>query len=103
VGASVGGKRVDRLVMQLHDYLDQADAAERTGGPGPATPYLWRLYQLWKRWGVSPLELLAWPSALVEGLQACDIVEAERSPACAWAAGTGGTGRNLSVEGGDAS
>ena len=65
--------------MHLHDHLDQADAAARTGGPSPSTPYLWRLYQLWKRWGISPLELMEWPSALIEGFQACDIVEAQRN------------------------
>jgi len=69
---------------------------------------------LWREWGISPLELLEWPTALIEGFQACDIVEAERSPARAWAdslgpapwpagrsqdgqARTGGTGRNLPV------
>ena len=83
-----GGKRVDRLVVGLHEYLDQAEAASRVGGASPPPPYVWRLYRLWKEWGVSPLELVQWPTTLVEGFQACDIVEAQR---------------NLPVEVGDAS
>jgi hypothetical protein len=83
-----GGKRLERLVLELHDYLDQAEAAAYTEQPTPATPFIWRLYRLWREWGVSPLELLEWPTALVEGFQACDIVERQRSP---------GTGRNLPV------
>jgi hypothetical protein len=43
---------------------------------------------LWKEWGVSPLELMAWPAMLIEAFQACDVVERERSP---------GTARNLPV------
>ena len=83
-----GGKRLERLVLELHDYLDQAEAAAYTEQPAPATPFMWRLYRLWKEWGVSPLELLEWPTALIEGFQACDIVERQR---------------NLPVEVGDAS
>jgi len=83
-----GGKRLDAWVLELHDYLDQAEAAARTNRPAPATPFVWRLYRLWKTWGVSPLELLGWPVLLVEGFQACDVVEAQR---------------NLAVEVGDAS
>jgi hypothetical protein len=49
---------------------------------------MWRLYQLWKRWGVSPLELLEWPMWLVEGFQTCELVERKM---------------NLPVGGGDAS
>jgi hypothetical protein len=43
---------------------------------------------LWKERGVSPLELIERPAELVEGFQACDVVEREHSP---------GTGRNLPV------
>jgi hypothetical protein len=34
---------------------------------------------LWKEWGVSPLELMEWPVELVEGFQACDVVDAQRN------------------------
>jgi hypothetical protein len=44
--------------------------------------------------GVSPLELVKWPTVLVEGFQVCDIVERQRSPT---------KGRDLPVEVGDAS
>jgi hypothetical protein len=71
-----------------HDYLDQAEAARKTVQPAPNAPFTWRLYRLWKEWGVSPLELIIWPAELVEGFQACDVVERER---------------NLPVTGGDAS
>jgi len=67
---------------------DPAEAASRTGGPTLLPPCVWRLYRLWKEWGVSPLELITWPAELVEGFQACDVVERERSP---------GTGRDLPV------
>jgi hypothetical protein len=50
--------------------------------------WIWRLYKLWREWGISPPELLEWPMAPVEGFQACDIVEQHR---------------NLPVEVGDAS
>jgi hypothetical protein len=83
-----GGKRVDRLILELHDYLDLAEAAKNTDRPAPSAPFIWRLYRLWKAWGVSPLELMQWPTALVEGFQACDVVKAQR---------------NLPVEVGDAS
>ena len=86
--------RLERLVLELHDYLDQAEAAAYTEQPAPATPFMWRLYRLWREWGVSPLELLEWPTGLIEGFQVFDIVERQRSP---------GTGRNLPVEVGDAS
>ena len=29
--------------------------------------------------GVSPLELFEWPTVLIEGFQACDIVEGQRN------------------------
>jgi hypothetical protein len=32
-----------------------------------------------ERVGVSPLEFLEWPTVLVEGFQACDIVEGQRN------------------------
>jgi hypothetical protein len=83
-----GGKRAERLILELHEYLDLAEAAANTGQPAPQTPWIWRLYRLWREWGVSPLELLEWPTVLVEGFQACDIVEGQR---------------NLPVEVGDAS
>ena len=41
-----------------------------------------------ERVAVSPLELVQWPTVLVEGFQVCDIVEGQRSPAM---------GRNLPV------
>ena len=85
---SHGGKRVDRLILELHYYLDLAEAARNTDRPAPPAPFMWRLYRLWKAWGISPLELMQWPTALVEGFQACDIVEGQR---------------NLPVEVGDAS
>ena len=74
-----GGKRVDRLVVGLHDYLDQAEAASKVGAAARPPPYVWRLYRLWKEWGVSPLELMEWPAMLIEAFQACDIVEAQRN------------------------
>lgn len=74
--------------MGLHEYLDQAEAASKVGGPAPPPPYVWRLYRLWKEWGVSPLELMGWPVTLIEAFQACDIVEAQRRPE---------TARNLPV------
>ena len=83
-----GGKRTERLILELHDYLDLAEAAANTGQAPPAVPWIWRLYRLWREWGVSSLELLEWPTTLVEGFQACDIVEGQR---------------NLPVEVGDAS
>lgn len=46
---------------------------------------------------MSPLELLDWPTVLVEGFQVYDIVELKRSLACACATGTGDMGRNLSA------
>jgi hypothetical protein len=105
-----GEKSREPIVLQSRDYLDRAEAAAKTGQPSPPAPFMWRLYRMWKAWGVSPLELTKWPTELVEGFQACDIVELQRSPACAWAgslapaqARTGGTGRNVPVEVGDAS
>ena len=74
-----GGKRVDCLVLGLHEYLDQAEAALRVGGSSSPPPYVWRLYRLWKEWGVSPLELMEWPAMLVEAFQACDVVDAQRN------------------------
>jgi len=44
-----------------------------------------------------------WPALRIEGFQACNIVEQQRSLARAWAAGTGGTGWNLTVDVGDGS
>jgi hypothetical protein len=76
------------LILELHEYLDLAEAPANMGQSLPATPWIWRLYKLWRGWGVSPLELLQWPTVLVEGFQACDVVEAQR---------------NLLIEVGDAS
>jgi hypothetical protein len=65
--------------------------------PGASETAAWRqdrIYvdmeaiQVVKGVGHSPLELLEWPTALIEGFQACDIVEGQR---------------NLPVEVGDAS
>jgi hypothetical protein len=81
-----GGKRLDAWVLELHDYLDQAEAAARTNRAALATPFIWRLSRLWKAREVSPLELMRWPALLVEWPQACDVVERQRSP---------GTGPNL--------
>ena len=67
---------------------DEVCQAVRAGQPAPDAPFIWRLYRLWKEWGVSPLELIKWPVELVEGFQVCVVVEMERSP---------GTGRNLPV------
>jgi len=43
------------------------------------TPLLWKVYRLWRRWGISPLELLRWPSWLVDAMMVCDIVAARRA------------------------
>ena len=67
------------MVVGLHEYLDQAEAASKVGGAPAPPPHVWRLYRLWKEWGVSPLELMEWPVTLVEAFQACDIVERERN------------------------
>ena len=87
-----GGKRTERLILALHEYLDLAQAAANTGQSPPPAPWIWRLYRLWREWGVSPLELLQWPTELVEGFQACDIVEGQRGTTRARAAGTTVTG-----------
>ena len=70
-----GGKRLEALEQELTEYLQQRDIAQFLETPLHA-PFIWRLRTLWKAWGVSPLELLSWPSELVEQLQLCDVVEA---------------------------
>jgi hypothetical protein len=59
--------------------MDQVEAARKTGQPAPDAPFIWRLYRLWKEWGVWPLEFIEWPVELVEGFQVCDVVEKERN------------------------
>ena len=61
---------------------------------GPCYTVYVEAIQVVARVGRSPLELTEWPTMLVEGFQACDIVERQRRP---------DTRRNLPVEVGDAS
>ncbi len=51
-----------------------------TGQPVPPAPFQLRLHRLWRKWGISPLELLTWPADLVDDMQVCDIVTAKNKP-----------------------
>jgi hypothetical protein len=53
--------------------------AEEMGSDTPL-PYIWKVYRLWKRWGISPVELLKWPSALVDSMLVCEVVDHKRKP-----------------------
>ncbi len=51
-----------------------------TGQAVPPKPFLLRLHELWRQWGISPKELLTWPADLVDGMRVCDVVTAKNKP-----------------------
>ncbi len=51
-----------------------------TGQTVPPKPFLLRLHELWRQWGISPRELLTWPADLIDGMRVCDVVTAKNRP-----------------------
>jgi hypothetical protein len=67
------GKRLSALEGEIGEYLDLEEK-----GQGKSLPYELRIYRLWKRWGISPLELISWPSWLVDAMMTCDAATKAR-------------------------
>lgn len=62
------------LEDELTDLLDRQEMGEVVD-----TPLLWKIYRLWHRWRISPLELLKWPAWLINAMMVCDSVAIKRA------------------------
>ena len=69
-----GGKPLIPSEDELVELLDRQEMGEEV-----TTPWLWKVYRLWRRWGISPIELVRWPSWLVDAMMTCELVAARRS------------------------